>query len=136
MKSTPGFYQLKEERQKSRKWFLPRVLLLAAFSGLAQVYLPWWSLIFVCAIIGFFTSALNHSPFFAGFTALFLVWACFAFYLDSHNAHLLSSKVVQLFPLPTSSFLLVCITGIFGGIIGGFATLVGHSFQKLIVKVE
>ena len=135
MKSTPGFYQLKEERQKSRKWFLPRVLLLAAFSGLAQVYLPWWSLIIVCAIIGYFT-ALNRSPFIAGFTALFLVWASFAFYLDSQNAHLLSSKVVQLFPLPASSFLLVCITGIFGGIIGGFATLVGHSFQKLIVKVD
>jgi len=136
MKSTPGFYQLKEERQKSRKWFLPRVLLLAIFSGLAQLYLPWWSLILVCAAIGYFTAALNRSPFTSGFIAQFLVWSAFAFYLDIQNGQLLSQKVEQLFPIPASSLLLVSITGVFGGIIGGFSTLLGHSLNKLLVKVE
>jgi hypothetical protein len=84
--------------------------------------------------MGFLTAGVNASPFTAGFLALFLSWSIMAIVLDIPNESRLSSQVVQLFPLGGSVALLIVLTGVFGGIIGGFATWMGDAFRRMFIR--
>lgn len=99
--------------------FLVSVLLTALLSFTAGLYLPWWTI----AACAFSVSALIlQSPlksFFAGFTGVFLLWLIFALLIDSANDHILSRKIAQIFPLGGMSFLLILVTAIVGGLVGG-----------------
>jgi hypothetical protein len=44
---------------------------------------------------------------------------------DVANAHLLSSKVAQILPLGGSYVVLILVTALVGGLLGGFAALTG-----------
>jgi hypothetical protein len=105
--------------------FVLTVLLTFLLSFIAGLYLPWWSVAFVA-----FVSALLIQPkaglaFLAGFLGVFLLWAALAYWIDINNESLLSQKIAQLFPLGGSSVLLILITALVGGLVGGFAALAG-----------
>jgi hypothetical protein len=121
-------------RRRARRWFIPRIILIGLLATVAQFYLPWWSLVIACALMGFLTAGVNASPFTAGFLALFLSWSIMAIVLDIPNESRLSSQVVQLFPLGGSVALLIVLTGVFGGIIGGFATWMGDAFRRMFIR--
>jgi len=112
------------------------VLIIAAACFGIQLVSPWWGILPVCLIIGLLTSNVNHSPFLAGFLALFLIWAGFSWWIDVQNHSILSERVIRLFPVPHHSSVLILITGILGGLIGGMATLTGHTFRRLIQKED
>lgn len=109
--------------------FLLSILLIALLSLGAELYLPFWSV----ALAAFTVSALiPQKPLFSflcGFTALFLLWAGLAWYLDEGNNHILSVRVSALFKLP-SPVLLVIVTGFIGGILGGMASLSASFLRK------
>lgn len=121
-------------RRRSRRWFIPRVLLIGLLASGVQLYFPWWSLVVACALMGFLTAGVNASPFSAGFLALFLSWTTMAFLLDIPNESRLSEQVVQLFPLGGSVLLLIVLTGILGGIMGGFATWTGDALRRMYMR--
>ena len=50
-----------------------------------------------------------------------------ALWIDVKNESILSHKIAQLFPLGGSSGLLIMVTSIIGGLVGGFAALAGAS---------
>lgn len=105
--------------------FIVSLLLTALLSFTAGLYLPWWS-IGVCAFI---VSILILQPplkaFIAGFVGVFLLWLIFSWSIDSANDHILSHKIAQIFPLRGISFLLILMTALVGGMVGGFAALSG-----------
>jgi hypothetical protein len=112
------------------------MLILLVCSAGIQLLLPWWGIIPVCICIGFSTATVNHSPFLAGFIALFLIWAGYAWYIDIQNESILSTRVIRLFPVPHHSYILILITGFLGAFLGGMATLTGHTFRRLIQKED
>jgi hypothetical protein len=121
-------------RRRARRWFIPRVLLIALFASAVQLYLPWWSLVAACAFIGFVTAGINASPFSAGFLALVISWSGMALWMDFPNNSRLSEQVVQLFPLGNSVVLLIILTAVLGGLIGGFATWTGDAFRRIFIR--
>ena len=121
-------------RRRAKRWFIPRIIIIGGGATIAQFYLPWWSLIISAFLLAFFTAPLNRSPFWAGFIGLFLSWGVLAFIIDIENNSILSSRVVKLFPIPESSILLILVTGIIGGIIGGFSSASGDAFRRIWMR--
>ena len=134
MNSINGSYISTASRRRARRWFIPRIILIGIVATVAQVYFPWWSLLIACFLVGFFTASLNRSPFLAGFIAVFISWAALAGYIDYLNDSILSSRVVQLFPLPESAYLLIFMGALLGGIIGGISTACGDALRRIWIR--
>lgn len=134
MNNTAGSYISSVARRRAKRWFIPRMLLMALAAGVMQWYLPFWSLPVACFLVGFLTAPVNRSAFWAGFLGIFLLWAGMSFYLDWGNDSILSQRVVKLFPVPSSSLLLIVITGILGGLMGGLASKTGDGLRRFFIK--
>lgn len=128
--------------------FILRTVLIAVVSWLASLYLPWWSGAIAGGLIGLLlaekrTRKLFGSPrpparaFLAGFIALFFLWGGMAWWMDWENGSMFSTKIAaiifgekELF-MP-GSFLLVFITAVIGGLIGGFSTMAGNQLGEIV----
>ena len=113
--------------------FLISVLLIAILSFALGLYLPWWTL----AVVAFVVAALIHQhagkSFLSGFIAVFLLWGILALTIDQKNQHVLSQKISTIFPLGGSSFVLVLVTALIGGLVAGLAAMSG-SYLRTIRK--
>lgn len=105
--------------------FLLRIVVIALLSSVAQIYFPWWSIILVALVVEMILGKGDSTKFFAGFYGIAIPWMVYAGYLDHANASILSDRVLQMFSLPPFGFVLVIITGLIGGIIGGVSSVVG-----------
>ncbi|MDB5252860.1 MAG: hypothetical protein JWP27_2029 [Flaviaesturariibacter sp.] len=109
--------------------FLVSILLVALFSFIAGLFLPWWSLAIVAFLVGLLVPQSLGRSFLAGFLGIFLLWGFLAAWIDLANNHVLSGKIAQLFKLGAASVLLILITALIGALVGGFAALSGASLR-------
>jgi hypothetical protein len=103
--------------------------LLAYAIGLFTV-LPWWSFVFTSFIVSMVIKQAPLKSFFSGFFGLFILWVVIALLIDNANEHILSSKVAQILPLGGSSFVLIMVTGLIGGLVSGLAALTASFTRK------
>lgn len=101
--------------------------ILAAF--VCGIYLPWWSISLAALTVALLIPQTPVKAFFSGFLGCFALWAGIAGWIDLSNHHILSSKVSLILPLGGSSALLLIITGIIAGLVGGLSALCG-SFAR------
>jgi hypothetical protein len=110
--------------------FFISILITALLSFVAGIFLPWWTIAPAALIVAM---CIHQSPFrswLTGFLALFLLWGILALVIDAKNQHLLSYKLAEIFQLGGSSFLLVLVTALIGGLVAGFAALTGSYLRK------
>jgi hypothetical protein len=96
--------------------------------------LPWWGTAMVCFLIAWFTASDGGSAFFSALIAVFLIWFIHALFIDFQNNHILSKRIIALFPLPESSILLIFITGLIGGLGAGLAAMAGRQTGLFMSK--
>lgn len=109
--------------------FLLATLLIAILSFIAGLFLPWWSIALVAFGVGFLIPQGVGRSFVSGFLGVFLLWCLLALWIDLKNESILSHKIAQLFPLGGSSVLLILVTALVGGLVGGFAAMSGASIR-------
>lgn len=126
----------RKSNRKTWSWFFMILLTLLICNYAGQLVFSWLSIVLISFIIGFLLESLNRFPFISGFLSNFLIWFVVALSQDLANVHLLSDKVIRLFPVAPGEYLLVIITGLLGGIIGGMAVLTGHTFRTLVRKKD
>ena len=112
--------------------FLLTVLLIAALSFIAGLYLSWWSLAIIAFAVALLIPQSIGKSFLAGFTGIFLLWGLLSFWIDTKNEGLLAGKISQLFGLGDGSLLLVLVTALIGALVGGFAALSGASIRPRV----
>lgn len=117
-------------KHKRNFWLL--LLLAITLCRLALYIADWWICIPVLVVLSFFSTEANHSPFLWGFLSLFMLWGGYAAYFDTLNESILSNRMVQLFPLPQKGFLMVLVTALLGGLLGGFSASSGYWFRKVV----
>ena len=105
--------------------FIVSLLLTALLSFTAGLYLPWWSIAVCAFIVSVLILQQPFKAFLAGFSGVFLLWLIFSWSIDSANNQILSHKIAQIFPLGGVSFLLILVTALVGGLVGGLAALSG-----------
>jgi hypothetical protein len=111
--------------------FLAAILLIALFSFIAGLFLPWWSIAIIAFLVALLVPQSIGRSFLAGFTGIFLLWFLLALWIDIKNNHLLSQKIAQLFRLGNASLLLVVVTALIGALVGGFAAMSGASLRPV-----
>ncbi|MFL9484414.1 hypothetical protein ACI6Q2_16655 [Chitinophagaceae bacterium LWZ2-11] len=112
--------------------FVVSIILTALLSYAIGLFtsLPWYSFVF-CSFIT--ALAIHQKPmkaFFAGFLALFLLWGILAWIIDAANDSILSKKVAEILPLSGSSFLLIFVTALVGGLLAGCSALTGSYLRR------
>jgi len=109
--------------------FLLAILLTAALSFVAGIFLPWWSVAIVSFLVALLLIQNIGKGFLSGFLGIFILWGLLAFWIDIKNESILSRKVAQLFSLGESSVLMILITAFVGALVGGFAAMAGSSLR-------
>ncbi len=106
--------------------FIASVFLTGSLSFIGGLFLPWWSI----AIAAFFCAILvpQKKPgiaFLAGFSAIFLLWAGLAWWINSSNNGILAAKIAKVLPLGGSAIALIIVTALIGALVAGLASMTG-----------
>ncbi|RVT96564.1 hypothetical protein EOD41_19835 [Mucilaginibacter limnophilus] len=105
--------------------------IILALTFISGFILPWW----VCAIIAFAAALLirtKGSAFLCGFSAVAVAWLGLALLKTLPNENILAQRMAKLFHLP-NWLLLLAVTIIIGGLVGGFSALTGVLFRKAFI---
>ena len=114
--------------------FILKLVLIAGISAVIQLFLPFWSVAIVSFLVCLILGGNGFVSFLSGFLAIVLLWAAVALIIDTQTASILSSKIAYVLPLNGSISLLVLITILIGGLVGGFGALTGTLLNLTIRK--
>lgn len=109
--------------------FLLSILLTAVLAFLIGMWLPWWSIAIIAFLVALLIPQQLSFAFLSGFLGIFILWAVIATWIDIKNKSILSHKISELMKLGGSSFLLILVTALIGGLVGGFAAMAGSSLR-------
>lgn len=99
-------------------------LLIIVSAFILNLFLPWWSIALAGLIFGFVFKEKALTSFLWGFTALFILWGSQAMYTHLANDGVLTGRIAEMLGVG-SPLIVVLITGVIGGIVGGLSTLTG-----------
>ncbi|MDN3581228.1 hypothetical protein [Mucilaginibacter flavus] len=108
------------------------ILILSFASGF---FLPWWVVAIAAFLAAVFVGKTAGQAFVSGFGSVFIVWVVLALFKSIPNDHILAKKIAVLFQLP-SWWLILIITGLVGGLVGGFSALSGLLVKKAFEKEQ
>ena len=109
--------------------FILAILLTATLSFLAGLRLEWWSIAAVAFAVALLIPQRLSFAFLSGLIGIFLLWTIIALCFDIPNHGILSHRIAELFKLGGSSILLIFVTALIGGLVGGFAAMAGSSLR-------
>ncbi|MCU0317869.1 MAG: hypothetical protein MUC61_00815 [Amoebophilaceae bacterium] len=115
--------------------FLIQVFLTILMSYVAEQFLPWWTIGVCAAIVAMFLPLNGVTAYLGGFTAISLLWMVTATLIDVRTNAVLSTKVAPLLGFQSTT-LLVVLTGLVGGIVGGLGALSGQKLRVLLTQEE
>lgn len=110
-----------------------KVMLTAALAYLAGMYLPWWGVMVVAAVVSLIIPTSGFSAFVSGFIGVGLLWMVLAWKIDIESQGVLSGKVASLFGLSDPIYLVIA-SGVVGAVAGGFGSVTGNSFRQIFMK--
>lgn len=103
--------------------FLLSTILIALVSLVLGMFLPWWTVAIAAFGIVYLHRLTPGFAFLSGFTGVFICWALIAFFRNTANDGILAHKIALILPLGGSSALLILLSAMVGGIVGGMAGL-------------
>jgi len=116
---------------------LLQIVLIALGSFLLGHFMDNWWLFAVCSFtVSLFFKGRGFTSFGKGFIGVALAWGIYALYINFKNDGVLSDKMFQLFTSTADGgmgWLLILITALIGGVIGGIAALAGNYGRRLII---
>lgn len=107
------------------------VILIALLSFLAELFFPWWTAAVCALIVLALWPGKSLKAFLAGFLGVGLLWFAGALYFSIQTDFILTTKVARLLQV-SNSVVVIVITAIIGGIIGGMGALSGNHLNKLL----
>jgi hypothetical protein len=109
-------------------------LVIFVVSFIGSYFLPWWAAAAIAFVAALFIGKTSGKAFWSGFGAIFVLWLILALMKSMPNENMLASRVIQLFPLPHQWILLLLISALIGGLVGGLAALSGVLTKKAFAK--
>lgn len=106
------------------------ILLLSIISA---YILPWWAACIIAFGAAVLLGKTSKQAFWSGFAGLGLAWLALALLKNFPNEHILATRVAHLFQLPHWSLLLL-VTVLIGGLVGGMSALSGLLVKKVFAK--
>lgn len=104
-------------------------LIILVLTFICSFFWPWWVLAIIAVVAGYICNKKPGRSFLAGFVAIFIAWTILALMKSLPNDNMLAARVATLFQLP-NWILLLLVTGVIGGLVGGMAALSGALVRK------
>jgi hypothetical protein len=104
--------------------------LIIILSVVLQIFAPWWTIAVVPFIILVWLPASSSGAFWTGFGGIALPWLAYGYYLHFISEGSMSDRVAAIFSLPNGILILV-VTTLAGGLVGGLAGLSGHFVRQI-----
>lgn len=101
------------------------ILLTIVLAFIGSLYLPWWSIAISSFLVSLLVVQRAGKAFLSGFMGILLLWCGLAWWIDNMNGSILATRIGALLGIGDNSLLLILITGLIGGIVGGFAAMSG-----------
>ncbi len=98
------------------------------------LFLPWWSIALAGVLTGFFIQQNRFLSFLSGFLAVALVWGGMSYFMSSANEHILARKMSMLILKKDSTYLMIILTAVLGGLVSGISSLTGSSLSWVFKK--
>ena len=107
--------------------FPVQIIVIIVLGYLLEQFLPWWSV----AIAAFLGGVLvkTRLNFLAGFLAIGFLWIGKALITDVSSDSEFADRVARIFMLHNKSILLL-VTFLLSGLVGGFAAMTGSALRK------
>jgi len=105
---------------------LVALLLTALLAYAGGLYFPWWSIAVAAFVAALLVPQSPALAFFSGFAGSFIMWLTLSWVIDAANDSVLAPKISAIIGLGEGSFLLILITALLGGIVGGLGALTGR----------
>ena len=115
--------------------FLIQIALTILLSYIAEQWLPWWTVSICAAVVAMGLTLNKITAFLGGFTAISLLWMIVATLIDVRTNAILSAKIAPLLGLRNGT-LLILLTGLVGGMVGGLGALSGQQLRMLLAPKE
>lgn len=109
--------------------FPVQVVVIIALGYLLELFLPWWSVAIAAFAGGLIVT--TRSNFIAGFAGIGLLWVGKALITDLSSDSDLADRVAQIFMVHNSTILLL-VTFLLCGLVGGFAAMSGGALRKQV----
>jgi hypothetical protein len=106
-------------------------LLIALLSFVLQLFMPWWIIAIVAFGAALWKATNGSTAFWSGFLAIVTVWLLMAGFTHIRTGGILTNRIAALFSLP-ASFLLIIVTALMGGLVGGIAALSGYYVRQAV----
>lgn len=110
--------------------FIVALIGMMILSFLAGLYLPWWSMVGVCFVFGIFLKGSGLQHFLCGLVAIFLLWGLGAGWYFHTDSYIIANRMGDLFG-GINGALMMLVTAILGGLMGGLGALSGGYFRGL-----
>ncbi|MEZ4883607.1 MAG: hypothetical protein R3E32_02630 [Chitinophagales bacterium] len=113
--------------------FFQRTFIIALLSGVAQLFMPFWIVVIIAAVVSLFTADSAASGFASGSAAIGTLWLFTIMYLDISTLSVLTNRMVELFTLPSKTHL-ITITVFIGSLLGGMGAMTGALLRQLFLR--
>ena len=111
------------------------MILLIGVLGLATgLLLPWWTVVPVAVLVGWWRAPNGWQAFVAGLLGVALLRLVTAGYIHYRNEAILTTRIAAMAGIDPP-WLLLAITALIGGLIGGFAAATGFQLRRAMGRL-
>lgn len=107
---------------------------ILVLGSLAQLLFPWWASAIVAFWVGVWIADSPQRSYLYGFVAMMLMWSIYAGFQSSANGGLITSAFSNIFGGKVSGTQLIWLTGLIGGLVGGFSAMSGTLLRQIFKK--
>jgi hypothetical protein len=104
-----------------------QVVAIVIFGYIAEILLPWYSIAFVALVFGYLIN--SGSNFLGGFLGVVTLWGIKLLKIQAVAASDLADRVSLILPV-SETWILIVITLLIGGLVGGFAATTGGLLRQ------
>lgn len=106
------------------------VVILMVLGAIVNVYLPWYVMGLVFAVLGLVLALPAGAGFRLGFVSGFLLWTLAAALVNVQHPSSLPERMAKVLPLGGNVMALYAVTGLIGGIYGGIWLWAGARLRQ------
>jgi len=104
-------------------------LIIFIVTAILQLFTPWWIIALVPFLIMIWRPVSSFKSFATGFLAIAALWFSYGLYLHLDSQGAMSNRIAAIFSLPNGILLLI-VTTVVGGLVGGLSGLSGYFVRK------
>lgn len=97
-------------------------------------FFEWWTVAIAAFIGGAIFGKSSGETFVKGMIAVIIVWLLMVCYYHFSTQGILSNKIAQILPVAGNVGILIVVTALIGGLVGGFGAMSGFLVRNLFRK--